>query len=202
MSLQIRNALGAIQNEPLFDPSYRATTTGFAYLTANSGVDISFLAGSGTNVVRLKRLLVTLIGSKTAVTTRTGDLAFALVKRSALDTSAANSAMTISPMDSASSAAAATAFTLSATTPANGATGTGYGTIGAISLGVNAASGVATYGGIPNTAQFVWNFTEHGDQAPVLRLATECFGLQVSDGGTVPTNATIDVEWQFEEGTT
>ena len=197
MALATRDVNGTIVLEPLFDPSFRAVQIGTVFAT---GKDISILAGpSATTVVtRLKRVLVTMYGAASGGSNAAGDMAVLLVKRSALSTNGSSdaTALTIVQMDATSPAPLATAFNMIGTggTVTNGATGAGYGTIGAVSLsaGLSGASG--------STAQFAWNFTDKGDQPPTLRLATECFGVTITNGGTPAVGAKFDVEWQFEEG--
>lgn len=191
MALQIKDGNGAIQNEPLYDPSFRAAKAGMIYTTAK---DIAYLGGSATMVVRLKQVRVTVVGTGAA-----GDLALILVKGSSLPTTSGTPlAMTAVPLDASSAAATAVAVNVQGAsgTVTNCATATGYGTIGATSVGVNAT------GTIPSTSVFVWDFTNKGDQPPLLRLATECFTVRATNGGTTPTSATVDIEFGFEEGTT
>lgn len=191
MALQIKDGNGAIQNEPLYDPSYRAAKAGMLYTTAK---DIAYLGGSATMVVRLKQVRVTVVGASAA-----GDLAFLLVKGSSLPTTSGTAlAMTAVPSDSTSAAATAVAVNVQGAsgTVTNCATATGYGTIGAISVSQNAT------GTVPSASIFTWDFTNKGDQAPLLRGIAECFTVRATNGGTTPTSATVDIEFGFEEGLT
>lgn len=180
MALQIRDALGNVVNAPLYDPAYRAARAACAYTTAK---DVMQIAGAAGSIIRIKQVRATVVAAAAA-----GDLALTLVKRSTLTVT--GTTLTAVPLDSASpTATAVLLYSLS------GTVGTPVGVIAATSLSVNAT---AT---IPSTAVFTWDFTNKGDQPPLLRSATEALCLNVANGGTTPTSATISVEIQWEEST-
>ena len=186
MALAVRDANGNVQLEPLYDPGFRAALAGMAYTTAK---DIVQLKAAGGNVVRVKQVRVTVVAAAAA-----GDLVVELFKRTTLSTNGTPADIVAMPavqMDANSSVATAVCQNISGSggTVTNG-TGTA---IAATSVSVNAT---AT---IPSTATFTWDFTSRGDQPPCLRLATDALCVQLTNGGTTPTSATVTVEVAWEE---
>lgn len=185
MGLSVIDSSGAAKILPGYDPAFTAGVTGFTPVAAPT--DISNLFGSATKIIRLKRVSVSSLCTTTA-----GQFYFQLVKRSTAGTlgSAVLTTLAATKLDSNSDAATAVCSSVGT---AN------YTTLGTIVGSVIRTARLFVTLTTAQPTSVVWDFSKCLDQAPVLRASTEQFAINCG-GQTLLTAQTIDLGWEWEEG--
>ncbi len=190
MSTTIVQADGSEIILPTYGAAYGVAKQGWAAASLLTTKDFFSLQGSATKVVRLKRVVVTLISDLAHV----GAFSIELVREST--TPATNGSATIvtpAPYDTNNGAATAVA-TFWPVTVTNG-TGSVLLAIGDVAVANIAPTSTAGSGNIIGVLSF--DFTTHGDEAPTLRGIADFFTLRCVGGA--PTSTTADIWVQFEE---
>lgn len=158
-------------NEP-----HKATYSVFGTFTpAATPTDVAELRGAAGKIIRLKRIIIS--GAASAG----GNVAVSVIRRSTLNTGGTLVNLPIVTHDTANLAPAAVYRVYSANPSALGT-----------SVGALAGSRLHFTHSLEVADRLVIDFSRNNDKAPVLRSATESFGINLG-GATLPGSAALDI---------